>query len=75
MTHEEKKRCLEVAEQAAGFDPYLGYRLACMADATENEARAILTPIAFHLLEREGRDGICLCGEEVTAGSPCKVER
>jgi len=75
MTHEEKKRCLEVAEQAAGFDPYLGYRLACMADATENEARAILTPIAFHLMEREGRDGICLCGEEVTAGSPWKASK
>ena len=75
MTHEEKKHCLEVAEQAAGIDPYLGYRLACKADATESEARAILTPIAFHLLEREGRDGICLCGEEVTAGSPWKVER
>ena len=75
MTHEEKKHCLEVAEQAAGIDPYLGYRLACKADATENEARAILTPIAFHLMEREGRDGICLCGEEVTAGSPWKASK
>ena len=75
MTLEEKKHRLEVAEQAAGIDPYLGYRLACLADATENEARAILTPIAFHLLEREGRDGICLCGEEVTAGSPWKVTK
>ena len=75
MNHEEKKHCLELAEQVAGFDPYLGYRLACMADATENEARAILTPIAFHLMEREGRDGICLCGEEVTAGSPWKASK
>lgn len=75
MNHEEKKRCLELAEQVAGFDPYLGYRLACKAEATENEARAALTLCAFHLLEREGRDGICLCGEEVTAGSPWKVER
>ena len=69
------REILELAEQVAGHDPYLGYRLACLADATENEARAILTPIAFHLLEREGRDGICLCGEEVTAGSPWKVTK
>ncbi len=75
MTHEEKKHCLEVAEQAAGIDPHLGYRLACKANATENEARAILTPIAFHLLEREGRDGICLCGEEVYAGSPWRASK
>ncbi len=71
----EARHILELAEQVAGFDPYLGYRLACLADATEDEARAILTPIAFHLLEREGRDGICLCGEEVMPSSPWKVAK
>ena len=74
MTPDEKKRILRLAEEVAAIEPMLGYWLADHAQATRNEARATLSPIAFHLLDRIGHHppDACICGGDTVTGSPWK---